>query len=535
MPYGRVLRSLLGLAAAAVAMVACGPDDRDQGAAGTVGVGSTAAATTQVTSGSSGGQRFDVGFAPDQGGAEPSCDDLEGGPPTSLGCVFWTSQVPNIELASGRSYGIAVGNPSAVRDAHVVIEDLRGPGGTLREVAAIDLAPGGSEQVALSGPAGLYPDEDYVPDEPGVHPGWAFRIRSDVPVTATQISPVGGGHVGGHAGNADASLLLPEHALGTVYMGLGYPHFDPAEPGFLVVVATEDGTTVTTPDGEVMLDAFDVLHVATFPEATGVRIDADAEVAVLSGSTCAMVPDAETFACDHLEEMLFPLSSWGTHHVAARHPVRLSAYGAAPETVVHRVVAGTDGVTVTLTPDVLGTGPFVLAKAGDFRQIETTESFVAEATGPIALAQYMTGREAIADVAATAACAPTCPDGDPFMVQSIPTDQFLEVLAFVNDPTYREDAVVIVRPEGAQVSLDCLDPVPDAAFSPVAGTGYEVGTVILDRFGMGGDGTCTDGSHLLTATKPVGIYVFGLDEATSYAHPGGANVGSLWVPPPPEG
>lgn len=194
----------------------------------------------------------------------------------------------------------------------------------------------------------------------------------------------------------DASLLLPAHILGTSYVGLTMEHeivrdgSNSGAPqnfgnGSLVIVAPQDGTTVTVKtsaktlaaaDSSVpalsagqtstfTLAAYEVLQLSSDLPAnvvsgstagnlecadnpydtslscvvlgncskvcrvaggdlTGTIITADKPIAVFGASACALRGYADT-ACDHVEEQLFPFATWGKNFVAARTaPLRLS-------------------------------------------------------------------------------------------------------------------------------------------------------------------------------------------------------------------
>jgi hypothetical protein len=82
-------------------------------------------------------------------------------------------------------------------------------------------------------------------------------------------------------------------------------------------------------------------------------------VAVFSGHNCVFVPFS-SWACDHLEEMVFPLETWGKHFfVAMTHPVQ----DGTDETNMVRILSGEDAVTVTFTPSSVS-APVTLDKGG---------------------------------------------------------------------------------------------------------------------------------------------------------------------------
>jgi hypothetical protein len=144
-----------------------------------------------------------------------------------------------------------------------------------------------------------------------------------------------------------------------------------ATPGFFAVVATQDGTNVAvtfsanTVAGESLaahapgdsdtytLDAGDVLEIVSRKDLpanwniinppqkpcvqmtqdvqgtycdlgkdydlTGTKVTADKPVEVFGGHSCSFVP-YNKWACDHLEEVMFPVGTWGKEVLAVQSP-----------------------------------------------------------------------------------------------------------------------------------------------------------------------------------------------------------------------
>jgi hypothetical protein len=473
------------------------------------------------------GTKFDMAALPDAGddggmAIPPNCNNIDDFPATSVGCEFFAVQVPS--YGSELPYGIAVGNPT-LEVATVTIEDMRGPGNTLREVTSFNLQPTQSVLTAINGMGGLLGGSHMV-SAPGLHELAAFRVTSDVPVTAMQLFPVGGGpsHV------SEASMLLPVNALDQSYIASSWDAFAGNQQGFVIVVAIEDATTVFTDNGDYMLDAFDAWHFSSGVDGTGFFVGADKPIAVFSGIDCVMIPELPWYACDHIEEQMLPLSAWGTHYIGARHPHRVPGINPQPEEVFWRAIAAVDNTTITLEPPVAG-DQIQLAQVGDWFEFGSTVSFEATGNQPFLLVQYMSGCYNVIDGTGDPSNCDQGATGDPYMLQAVPVEQWLTQLPFLTDTSYPRDFVTIIREQGTEVTLDCLGVVSADHFTAIPNTIYEVGQVDLDIAGNGGEGNCVDGAQFLTASKPVGVLVGGVDWATSYGYPGGLSLNALWDPP----
>lgn len=487
----------------------------------------TPTTTDGVGSTTGGGPKLDVGGHPDFGDdtGEPmplplTCDNIEMQPATSVGCEFWGADLPMLQ-SNELAYGISVGNMTD-EIAMITIEDLRGPGGTLRTVTQFAVPAKQSVLTKINGTGGIL-GGDHKVGANGLTPAAAFRVTSSVPVTAMQINPVGGGpsHV------AEASLLLPRQALAGSHFTTSYPS---DFPSWVVVVGVEDGTTITTSSGDGAVDAFDAWTFVPGDAGSGFFVGADKPVAVFAGTECVLIPGQPWYACDHLEEQVVPLASWGQSYVGARHPQRVPDINPAPEEVRWRVLAAVDGTTVQLVPPQPGVGGMInLAQAGQIVEFASTESFVATGDQPFMLTQFMTGCYNVIKNTGDAMNCSQGPTGDPYMIQVPPIEQWMTQMPFLTDTSYPRDFAIIMREAGTAVELACLGPVPDDHFTAIPGTQYEVGYVELDA--TAGEGTCADGAHFISADAPIGLMVAGLDWATSYGYPGGLNFKALWVPP----
>jgi len=327
-------------------------------------------------------------------------------------------------------------------------------------------------------------------------------------------------------------------------------------PGFFAVAATEDGTTVTiessadTHTGNpgalspgqtttVSLNRGDVVQVLSAYEAsaqgspdqnlcrsrgwddvskpcpttvgtqitceycevpdsdlTGTVITSTAPVAVVSGHQCSFVP-FDNWACDHLEEMMFPTAAWGTMSLmtAPIHPD-----GGLPARAQYRVLALEGGTDVTFDPPVAAG---VTLAAGEHIQFETDQDFMVTGSNRIYVTQWLLGQDELGSALA----------GDPAMGSGIPWSQVRDQYEFLTPSTYQTNYVNVVRPAGDEVELDGG---AISGWEAIGSTGFEVARVPVNA-----------GSHSISARNDVGfgITTYGYAEYTSYLFPGGMNFG----------
>jgi hypothetical protein len=467
------------------------------------------------------------------------CDQAEG-TNSYLGCRFLAVPTANVLHPDFSSdFAVVVGNPSKVTAAEVSIRR----GGTL--VASGTVAPASSEAFQLDTVPAL---ETYAATTREV--GAAFEVATDLPVAAYQYNPL---HFQAESGQYsftnDASLLLPEHVLSGNYrvtsmptIGIGaFPGAADFVPGFLAVAATEDGTLVeiqaqaNTLGGEfgslspgetavVSLNRGDVLQLfSERPEAdltvnvceelggtsaangvnsscllegrgdlSGTLISADKDVAVWSGHVCTFVP-FDQWACDHLEEGMFPIETWGRRLVMTA-PMRPEGNDVAP--TLYRIVAH-EAADVDFSG---GVHDAVSMAPGDLVEFTTAADFVVNATAPISVSQFLLGQNAISSGA-----------GDPAMGSGVPQAQWRNEYDFLVPETYSVQFISLVAPLSTAVYLDGTElagwePIPDSDFAVLR---WEV----------------DPGSHRLESVADVGFGLtsYGYAQYTSYLYPGGMN------------
>ena len=359
-----------------------------------------------------------------------------------------------------------------------------------------------------------------------VNPAGAYRVVSDLPIIAYQFQPVNGQT----SFTSDASLLLPTSALDRYYYvaGWGEPSFGNAQVN---VVAAEDGTNITiTPAVNTVAgggipaltagtpytfptsyDAGDVIQLEANNAFAGSYITADKPIAVFSTHWCANIPN-QVCCCDHLEEQLIGVQTWGMTYVAARMPVRNSG---TPEPTQWHVVASEDATQVSFqaNPAVTGLPGTQTLNQGEvlLLQISGTVAnpgdFVIHADKPVLVMEYLSS--------AGATNAPSQLAGDPAMTQAVPSEQFLDTYVVLVPAAWTYDYMILTKPVGATVNVDGT-PVPQSNFiaiddgvNPVE---WEVARISV-----------ADGVHSLDGDAPFGVVVLGFDSYDSYAYPGGLN------------
>jgi len=453
----------------------------------------------------------------DFGACAPACEVVAKNE-SSLGCNFWAVDMANVPPRDAYVFGVALSNPNATLPVKVAIYD-RNKNGQEQLIAEGTIAARDVEVFNLSGTSngesGFYPDDAGFLGT-GIARGRAFRIASELPIVATQFNPFGGAQ----AFTTDASLLLPTHTLGKSYLHLAWDKGLGAGSS-LVVIATEDNTNVTIrstvdtapgPNGmpalvagkDVVIPGLkrnDYIQVsAAGKDLSSSRIVANTPIAVFGGHSCGNVPDLATGECDHVEEQIFPIDTWGLRYVAARSPAR------STEPMVWRVLAAEDGTVVQYKPPV-SIGSESKLSAGSFAEFTADGDFEITSNNghPVLVAGYTVGCKATN--------LPDCP-GDPSMVLAVPVEQWLTDYVFLVDFSYTNNSVKLVRNKSMPVSLGCLADIPD--WTPVNDK-YESAVVKVNP----GDPDCQPGTNTATGSSPFSVMVVGESKSTSYAYPGG--------------
>ena len=381
----------------------------------------------------------------------------------------------------------------------------------------------------------------------------------------------------------DASLLLPSHILGLSYVAVtpGHTHYNnPSNPpalrdipgsSQLTIVAPADNTTVTVKAAGVTqasvsgpaitamaagetrvftLQSYEVLQLSSASvganlqcvggtalcrranDLTGSIITADKSIALFGGSSCLNVP-YDRQACDHVEEQVFPFSTWGQNFVAVpSNPLRLNNnnFSTNPPPDHFKIVAGAP-VTLTLTPPPLSTDVLVPLNCtggtlaantcqlagGSFVEFKSTRAFTIRATAPIAVAQFFPGQ-------GTLTGAPTDPQqGDPSMVLLPPIEQWRSRYTVLAS-TGLKDNYLGLSIDGSKVMNVKVDGTVVSGFGPIAGTNFQTKNHPVGPGTHTIEVTPVAGQQLLPGA---GVTVYGYDAYVSYGYTGGLDLTTI--------
>jgi len=131
--------------------------------------------------------------------------------------------------------------------------------------------------------------------------------------------------------------------------------------------------------------------------------------AVFSGTTCSFVP-YDKWACDHLEQQMIPLETWGQEYLCGHNYTQHEG-----EPTIWRILSGANENQISFYPENAHS-PVILDK-GEFIEFESTSDFKVNSTDRLSIAQFMVGQnynDVFEDLG----------NGDPAMSLIIPVEQY---------------------------------------------------------------------------------------------------------------
>ena len=364
----------------------------------------------------------------------------------------------------------------------------------------------------------------------------AYRITSTAPVVAYQFNPLHNVDVFSN----DASLLIPSAGFGPRYIAVSHPTLTrrgsttPGRDnynGYVSIVAWQDGTdievtptanTVAGADGTpalvagqphtFTLDRFDVLNLEAVAgpdpfaqdglnggDLTGtlIRSPSSKTFGVFGGHEAVKISAPDSDCCaDHLEEMMFPTSTWGKQFAVARTMVRRDS----PDGI--RVVAMAPNTQITFDPQPIG-GPCPVLGPSQFCDVRILQPTRIDSTQPITVAHFLLstiqGQTGI---------------GDPSLGIVPPVEQFRTNYKFLAPKNYDEQYVAIVARQGDDVRLDNVTVTGWTHF----GNGLMTTSAPLEV-----------GTHTISCPLECGVEVYGWSQAVSYLFAGGLDLRTIVI------
>ena len=363
---------------------------------------------------------FEPGYCASACGGDPKFNN------SNSGCEYWAVDLDNHYAAQDSPFAVIISNLS---DTPSMVTISKKDGSDLPEQVVVELE--------------VLPGELRIFDLPSRQPEGAkigyfgYHIQATNQIIAYQFNPLDNVNVFSN----DASLLLPVNTYGKSYRVFSMPQLQGGGPpitqgencslvcgqypggvclddgvggfacsipyrGTMTILAAQSQTTVTveptTPTlagnglpamqpGQTYtfeLEPFQVLNIKTDSEGgdlTGTLVESDKPVAVFGGHEASVTSDR--CCADHLEQQMFPTSTWGTTYIATK------AYPRGVESDYWRIMAAEDDTQVSFT---LPNQPAQTLQAGQWLQIVSDQDFVIIADKPIGVTQVLpSAREAL--------------------------------------------------------------------------------------------------------------------------------------------
>jgi hypothetical protein len=304
--------------------------------------------------------------------------------------------------------------------------------------------------------------------------------------------------------------------------------------GYLSVVAWQDNTVIeVTPTAAIQasatqttiaagtptmftLNAFDVLNLEAVAggDLTGSRVraaDGMQTFGVFGGHEAmgfgeTTPPDATHTAgpccADHIEEMLFPTSTWGKTYAIARSQMR----GNEPD--VLRIMAQKPDTMVTFDPAPIGTCGVL--QPGQFCQVKIAGDMSLTATEPVLVGHYLESAIWQDPIFGT-----SVGNGDPSLAIGVPFEQYRTDYTILVPQQYQMNYLSISAPASGAVMVDGT-PV---TMTPFAGGMYRAARVPVT----------TAGQHKITCPSTCGVEVYGYSDAVSYLFAGGLDLKTIVI------
>jgi hypothetical protein len=395
----------------------------------------------------------------------------------------------------------------------------------------------------------------------------SFRIKTNIPVTIYQFAPIDNssknpfedsgysvdynaiaclmGTMCAKSYSNDASLLIPTTSVYTDYVVSANETGTELKSYATIIGVSDEDTVVTVKpnvaitasngipaieannEGTITLKKGQVAQIEVQGDLSGSRIYCDTKKSdchpfvVFSGVDCASIPYGYGY-CDHIEQQLFPVQTWGKKYVLVKSKARDQEWDLV------RIYASENGTKLTFkpaTPEKIsvpsGWRSFTVndvkteLNAGEYSEFYFKGTLEVEADKQIMVAQYLTGSEMLSATCQGQTEHDNCV-GDPAMMLIPPAEQFRKDYLFLTPGSYVSNYATIIMTTGESPVLDG-SAVTD--IHAIEGTNFSYAIVDL--------GSAFKNHTLSCSENPCGLFVYGWEQDVSYAYPGGLNFEKL--------
>lgn len=366
-----------------------------------------------------------------------------------------------------------------------------------------------------------------------------FNIRTDKDVTVYAHQQA--------ITTSESMTCLPTDALGTNYIVLTYNSDGAMQgtqitgsstPSQFVVIATEDNTEIEiTPSfptyvnknnkqtkilqkGEAYLVQADITQVNSRGDLTGSVVKSTKPIVLIAGHQRTRLPiGTNVQSRDCLLEMLPSINAWGRNAIVipfAQHPSITSN----SQRDLFRILAGSDNTQISIDGQFYGT-----LNQGKYFELELTDPWFIEASGPILVAQYKKSAQVQGGDNS---------QSDPLMMITPPIEQYGPFYRIASIQSYERDFIGALGPvyRNHYINIIALDKdvgkvkidgnaIDATSFKKIPNSQYSYATLQVQQ-----------GTHELSAPSGFGLSVYGYGFANSYGYYGGMNLVKYDFTPP---
>jgi len=445
--------------------------------------------------------------------------------PSSVGRDFWFSFPANWDEPTAAQYYIRLYITSAVATQVRVWA-----GTTLRQtitthpydMVTVDLSPT-EAQIFTRG------DIDPVPNDQ-IYKKKAIHVEADDAIVVYGINRT--------SYTSDGMLLIPTNGLGREYIVASYAAVIGVTqelPSQFMITAPYNNTEVTVkqpmrspnhPEGSTVsftLDSGDVysaMSIGYNGDMSGAEISASKPVAVTAGQNCAYIPNQLEFCCcDHLEEQMLPVSSWGTVYHGVSFATRKNGdiwriYASQPDTKIK--LNGLPYATLSGVGGQRGDGWIEYRAMGRELNEWTADK-------PIYVAQYNASQYYDNVVS------------DPFYLVMTPLEQYRTALVFSTPSNdFPRNFINLVADSTGYADIE-IAPGGTNNWQPLSsypgtGTASVFPTQIGGRTYLGVTIDIQPGVYQMRGTQPFAGYLYGFSDYDSYGYPLSVALADIEIP-----